>query len=373
MQVDAQTFCSLQLPTYLGNKRNLLPIFDVCLEAHRDKPVRFLDGFSGSGVVSRFLKTKSNVVDIYCNDWEYYASVINGCFLQNVDDTTCQSIRTFITEINARLMDPTCCNDYFIYGNYTPLDDNEKRPGERGFFTAENGKIIDRCRNLIDTFDKDDRNYFLAPLLVKASKHSNTCGYFNSFYKVDGIVKYGGRYAQDLGRICCPINLDTPIFFNNWTCNVNILQNDIMDVVPYTMVDIAYFDPPYNKHPYGTYYFMLNTIAKYEKTKPVPANMRGQDNDWRRSKFNSYRFVLAEFEKLLHLTHAKEIWVSYNSHGILPISVLQKTLENYGTVTSHTVRHEVYNKLLGQASKFRRATAIKPSVQETFFVLKRRK
>ena len=27
-------------------------------------------------------------------------------------------------------------------------------------------------------------------------------------------------------------------------------------------LDLIYLDPPYNQHPYGSNYFMLNTIAK---------------------------------------------------------------------------------------------------------------
>ena len=32
--------------------------------------------------------------------------------------------------------------------------------------------------------------------------------------------------------------------------------------------DLAYFDPPYNQHPYGSNYFMLNTIAKWDFIAP---------------------------------------------------------------------------------------------------------
>ena len=39
-------------------------------------------------------------------------------------------------------------------------------------------------------------------------------------------------------------------------------------------VDIAYLDPPYNQHPYGSNYFMLNLIASYKKPSQI-SNSKG--------------------------------------------------------------------------------------------------
>ena len=33
----------------------------------------------------------------------------------------------------------------------------------------------------------------------------------------------------------------------------------------YADLDLAYFDPPYNQHPYGSNYFMLNLLVHYRR------------------------------------------------------------------------------------------------------------
>jgi len=45
------------------------------------KKLKILDGFSGSGVVSRNLKRYANL--LYTNDLELYSYIINKCYLSN--------------------------------------------------------------------------------------------------------------------------------------------------------------------------------------------------------------------------------------------------------------------------------------------------
>ena len=74
-----------QLITYIGNKRKLLNnieslIIDVKIRLGKSS-LRTLDLFSGSGVVSRLLKSHSCYV--VSNDIEEYSEVIGKCFLSN--------------------------------------------------------------------------------------------------------------------------------------------------------------------------------------------------------------------------------------------------------------------------------------------------
>ena len=67
----------------MGNKRKLLPeiskIVDSIIEELGEKSIISADAFSGSGIVSRLLKTKSNV--LYTNDIAGYSKTLNECFL----------------------------------------------------------------------------------------------------------------------------------------------------------------------------------------------------------------------------------------------------------------------------------------------------
>ena len=64
----------------------------------------------------------------------------------------------------------------------------------------------------------------------------------------------------DIKRITTPIKLPLPIFSPS-PCNVNVSRMDtnqwIKDIPE---VDLVYYDPPYNKHPYSIYFFMLDII-----------------------------------------------------------------------------------------------------------------
>ena len=62
LKTENPSFLREQLVTYIGNKRALLePIRGAVQEVceRYDRPLRVLDAFSGSGVVSRMLKPRS--------------------------------------------------------------------------------------------------------------------------------------------------------------------------------------------------------------------------------------------------------------------------------------------------------------------------
>ena len=78
-------YLSEQIITYIGNKRSLLDFIGkgievVCKRLGRNK-ISSLDAFSGSGVVSRYLRRFSS--SLHCNDLEDYSRVINECYMTN--------------------------------------------------------------------------------------------------------------------------------------------------------------------------------------------------------------------------------------------------------------------------------------------------
>ena len=83
-----EDYLTKQIVTYLGNKRALLPLIDyavklVSKELGADQ-LSFFDVFSGSGIVSRYFKTKANY--LMSNDLEPYAEIINQCYLSTYTD-----------------------------------------------------------------------------------------------------------------------------------------------------------------------------------------------------------------------------------------------------------------------------------------------
>lgn len=115
-------------------------------------------------------------------------------------------------------------------------------------------------------------------------------------------------------------------------------------------LDIVYYDPPYNKHPYNIYYFLLDIINNWNKNIEVPDTYRGQPKNWKQSQYNSSKHARNAFINLFENTKAKYIILSYYSGGILSIDELDKLLSNYGEVTKYPIEHKTYNRLKGIAN-----------------------
>lgn len=331
------------LITYIGNKRKLLPFLnnaflDIWKKLGKKK-LRVLDGFSGSGSVSRLLKYYSK--ELYVNDLEDYSETINKCYLANESEVDLEYINKKIEWLNNNKLDIK--QPGLIEVNYAPKNDLNIKPGERVFYTNKNARIIDNIRRLINKLPKSERHYFLAPLLVKASIHTNTSGVFKGFHKRNGIGHFGGNGENALLRIKCEISLDAPIF-SNVECKVSVLKKDINTLVKDRSIpgfDLVYYDPPYNQHPYGSNYFMLNLINNYEPIE-IQDGVSGILKHWNRSLYNKYGKAEKVLDELIANTKSKFIVFSYNNEGIIPIEGFKKTLQKHGKYELYTQEYNTY-------------------------------
>ena len=352
-----------QIITYLGNKRKLLLEIDSVIDNIKKKLnkdyVNTFDGFSGSGIVSRLLKAHSKTLIV--NDLEYYCYVLNKCYLSNISSLKLKSIKEKIDYLNKNKK--SCNSIGFVERMYCPKDDNNIKQSERVFFTNENGKIIDCIRSLIE--DKD--YYSLSSLLYKVSVHNNTSGVFKGFYKNSetNLGQFGGNAQNALQRIKKQINLDYPIFLNN-DCNVIVEQQDtnklIKNLNKYDL-DIAYYDPPYNEHPYSSNYFMLNSIAKNEEPKDV-SKVSGIPKNWNKSNYNKKISAINSLEDLLINTPSKYIILSYSSEGHINYSEITNTMNKYGKLN---IKEIDYNNF--KAARTQKAREKK--IKEYLFVLEK--
>ena len=108
-------------------------------------------------------------------------------------------------------------------------------------------------------------------------------------------------------------------------------------------VDLVYYDPPYNKHPYSIYYFLLDIVNDWDLSIEIPETYRGQPKNWYKSPYNSFKKAQTEFEELIKNTKANFILISYNNGGIIPLEDLNTILSKYGKVTRIPVDHKTYN------------------------------
>ena len=371
-------YLTQQIIAYIGNKRKLLGLI---LKAIRQtgteiKPgLKFFDVFAGSGVVSRLAKMLN--FEVYANDWEYYSYIISACYLKtdkrdiiNLFGSQ-ENFHALLRKINA--LPAPKENEQYMAKYYAPKEDDIDEADyktERLFYTRRNALNIDKIRNYIERHfplnNRSDsnlqiRNILLAELLYESATHNNTSGVFKACHK-----GFGGHSKDSLTRILGEIKLNPPVLIDS-DFPVHVFQEDANELVEkLEEVDIAYLDPPYNQHQYGSNYHILNTIAKWDH---IPAelelNEKGElkekaaiRHDWinTRSHYCYKEEAAAAFENLIFKIKAEYILISYSTDGIIPFKDMLGICMKKGKVSIVTNEYTTYRG--GRQSNKRRNTNI---------------
>ena len=162
---ENSSYLTEQLVTYIGNKRSLITFIDkgvsyVQSELEKNKLNTF-DVFSGSGIVSRYLKQFSKKQ--YANDMETYARIINECYLTNKAEIDLEKLCNLLEDVKEATQKKV---NRYLTKDYTAFKDAEKTPGfisefyapknlydiqfgERCFYTPYNACYIDCARQAI--------------------------------------------------------------------------------------------------------------------------------------------------------------------------------------------------------------------------------
>ena len=365
LNVEDKAYLTTQILTYLGNKRSLLKhIGDGVERVKRSlgrERVSFFDAFSGSGIVSRFMKRYSSL--IIANDLERYSEIVNRCYLTNkssIDDEEFNDVFDRFVKYTHKHLKPGV-----ITKLYAPKDDSDIKRGERVFYTHDNAVLLDSARQAVDAVVPE--KYFdllMGPLLAEASIHPNTSGVFKGFYKNrQGIGAFGGEGKNALTRICGSIELNKPVL-SNFDCESKVLRGDTNQIVKDLQeVDLAYFDPPYNQHPYGSNYFMLNVLAENKEPENI-SDVSGIPEGWNHSKYNKKKEAEQTFFDLLKSTSAKYLMISYNSEGFIKYDSFMSYLKTLGEVSPVEIEYNTF-----RGSRNLRQRPIK--VTEYLFLVKR--
>jgi adenine-specific DNA-methyltransferase len=114
--------------------------------------------------------------------------------------------------------------------------------------------------------------------------------------------------------------------------------------------DLAYLDPPYNQHPYGSNYHVLNTVALWDDP-PATNGIEGFGGksairlDWRtarRSAYNSRASATQALDQLLETVRARHILISYSTDGLIPLELLVDAACRRGVTVALTSRYKRY-------------------------------
>jgi adenine-specific DNA-methyltransferase len=295
---------------YLGSKTKLLDFLKNSIENYTKTPLTniksFIDGFSGTGIVSYYMISQG-IPQVITNDLQYYSYVISSVLSkQNLD---IEKLKVIITQLNHINTTHPTSND-FIYNNYTNSPNCE-----RMYITQSNAIKIDRIRQNIDhllkskSINPTEFNCLLKLLLYATTKISNTSSTYGAYLK-----EFKPSSQKDLLLDPSLIDkLNAGDISNHTSLNYNIL--DIPDHF-FNSTEICYLDPPYNSRDYSSNYHLLETIAKYDS--PNIKGKTGLRNDnLPKSKFCSKINASHEFNTLFSKIKSKYLFLSYSSESIL--------------------------------------------------------
>ena len=340
---DTDEYVFSQLIPYIGNKRKLLDLIHQAISETKIENGTFVDLFSGSTVVSRFAKKLG--FRVLSNDWEPYSEQIakGTIVLNKIPEFEKLGGHENVFKI---LNDVEPLEDY-VSRHLCPSDDNNlDHEKDRLFFMRKNGMKIDAMRELISNWVDNDMisdkefSYIMASFMYSVSYVSNTSGVFKGFHK-----GWGGSNGTAQYRICSDIKLRPAIIYDNGQDNISsredagLLVDNLSELLG-DVPDIVYLDPPYNQHPYGSNYHVLNSIVLWDKPKFPEKITRGTKSairlDWRserRSAYNSKIKAAEEFENLIRKINCKYILTSYSTEGNIPLQKMMNILGSKGSLS----------------------------------------
>jgi len=341
---DTEEYLFSQLIPYIGNKRKLLQLITQAInEVINDpKSKTFVDLFSGSTVVARLAKQLG--FRVLCNDWEPYSEHI-AIGTVKINDEPNFDLLGGVDTVFETLNELDGIEGYITQHLCPEDDENPNHESERQFFMRKNGMKIDSMRERVDLWKNEDKltpeefSYLISAFMYSVSYVSNTSGVFKGFHR-----GWGGSNGTALNRICSDFELKKPILYDNRKDNV-VTREDagklagnlskILGIIP----DIVYLDPPYNQHPYGANYHILNTVALWDKP-PLPKEItRGTKaairKDWRTERRSGYNYknkAVREFRELIESIEAKYILTSYSTEGNMALHDLISILGSKGSL-----------------------------------------
>jgi len=353
-----------QLIPYIGNKRKLLRLIGRALEASDIAPEthRFIDLFAGTGVVSRYARQKG--FGVIANDWEPYAEELNRCAMELnappvfFDNRSYESV---LDELNA--LPP---REDWVAQHLCPRDDESfDIAKDRLFYMRKNGLRIDAIRTQIAAWEDAgkltpaSRAALLAPLLYQCCYNANTSGVFKGFHN-----GWGGQTHTALYRIKGDLVLRPAQFLDNGQRSL-ALRLDAQKLAELLGEEIkepsfVYLDPPYNQHPYGANYHVLNSVALWDKPELSPLISHFGDKaairtDWRTQRRSAYNYkaeATQAYHTLLQTLAPRTSWIatSYSTDGMIPLRAMLEANQSVGAMSVFTQAYKRYRVSSQRAS-----------------------
>ena len=304
---------------YIGSKTRILDFISDTVEQTYG-PVNnavIADLFAGTCSVSEMFKQQS--AKVISNDYLHSSYALQIAKIKLNTEPACP-----ISYINAiQKLNGLSGTEGFFYNEYS-LEGSRKFGVERNYFSEDNAKKIDsiciqmnewRSDNLIS----EDMLFLLSANLINAiTKVSNTSGTYGAFLKIDDKRKYKNLELM-------------PIDFHDNQKDNEAYRSDIADIIDDLQGDILYLDPPYNSRQYPPYYHILETAVLYDAPPIYGITGRRPYQD-SLSPFCMKEKALPAMLDIVKRAQFTDIYISYNTEGIINYETLCNELEIFGDV-----------------------------------------
>ena len=305
---------------YAGSKLKLLP--HILQLAQKVNPKTVLDAFSGTTRVSQaFAQSGYRVL---ANDIAVWSKVFADCYL--LSPYRREHYQSLIDHLNALPDREGWFTKHYGGGN------GLKRPWQR-----HNTLKLDAIREEIEQLNlgRDEKAVALTSLILAMDEVDSTIGHYASY-----LSDWSPRSYREM-------KLHVPKLIPK-TREHEVYQENIFDIVSSVEADLVYYDPPYGsnneKMPpsrvrYAAYYHLWTSICLFDNPPLFgKANRRADTSDaLSASVFEEFRknddgrlIVVETIERLLKLTAAKYIILSYSSGGRATAEELNDVIRSSG-------------------------------------------
>ena len=302
---------------YIGSKARIANEIIKCLGAPTADDSYFIDAFSGTGIVAS--KAADLGWNIRINDMMMNATVVSEAHLLSEEDVNFSALDGYVEAVKKLSV---ARKEGFIWREYSPA--SALQVGiERRYFNEDNAQRIDGATNLIHAWKREgvisDKEFslLLSTLIFAVNDVANIAGTYGCF-----LSKWTQQSMNQLNIV--------PLELRRNAVNYSVSNLDVFQVNS-RACDVVYFDPPYTKRQYASYYHILETIVRGDE--PIVEGVAGlrpwKDNA---SVFCYKTKALKALVKLVISQKADRVLISYSNDGHIQLDELKKELEKTGYV-----------------------------------------
>jgi len=320
---------------YLGSKKSIKTwIMDTIINSS-GIPSSFLDGFCGTGTVSGEALSRGTENITAVDNLRVNTTILQAFY-------HCRTNEREIDELIAYLNSLKPYSGY-ITGHFADT-----------YFTEDNCRLMDAVRDEIENlFRAGEINsglhtYLKASFVLSADRVANTIGQYDAYLKhIGSPVVENGKHLVDL-RVYSPFRLKK--LKRLPSDNIKIINGDMVELADKISLEVAYYDPPYNKRQYFSNYHLLENLTLWEKPQVFGKTKKYRDKELL-SRFSKSREVRGAFNELIGKTNAARIFISYNSEGLLKLNELKRITEDYGRVETFEYSYRIFGNGAGVSLK----------------------